>query len=755
MSFSHRFFSLGIGLCAAAACPCAATAQEPAPGAPKLVTIARADTAPVIDGVLDEPVWATATLIEDLHQLNPVEYAPPSQRTEIRLFYDDNALYVSARLWDDDAEHITAQVLRQGEGLGSEDRFAVIIDPYLDRRSGYRFQVNPNGVRWDGLYQNTTQLESNWEGIWQGEATRDADGWTAEIAIPFKTLSFNPNTDQWGINFERTIERNGETLGWVSRNRQLNPGVAGTVQGFTGLQQGRGLDVVPSVSVTEKKTYGEITSTDSSLEPSLDVFYKLTPSLNAALTLNTDFSATEVDDRQVNLTRFSLFFPEKRDFFLQDADIFEFGRIGGGGRGRGGGGNGGGNNNTAVPQASAQNGRPFFSRRLGLSSTGEPVDINYGAKLSGRAGRWNIGALGIHQDQFDTVAAGDIFVGRITANVLDESSVGVIMTDGDPQSNLDSSLLGADFRYRNSRLPGGRLVEGQAWYQQSDNEGLNGDDRAFGMGVSSPNNTGWRGALNLRQFEDNFDPAVGFVNQTGIRDAALDFGYRYRFRDSYLRSVSGSFEGYRVERLDTGDLDTEIKSLRFNLENQTQDGLFVRYQDIQEDLIEDFEIYTSPDGSESVVVPAGRYAYNEKRIGGRSGSQRKFSVFASAGTGDFYGGTRDSFNTDITWRPSEHFSLDLGYRVDSIDLPEGSFDVRISSIQTQVVFSSTLAWVTLMQYDNVSEIMGINTRLHWIPEAGREGFIVINHNLEDIDRDGSFRSLASDATIKFSYTWRF
>jgi hypothetical protein len=420
------YLTCGAALLCAAAAPPAEAQQGPATGGTvKTLEIARLDQAPVIDGVLDEAVWSRATRIDDLHQLDPVEYAEPSERTEIRIFYTDDALYVAARLWDSQPERITAQVLRQGEGLANEDRFAVILDPNLDRRSGYRFQVNPNGVRWEALYRDTSNLESDWSGIWRAAATRDDEGWVAEVEIPFKTISFNPNNDAWGINFERTIQRNDETLGWVSRNRQMNPSIAGTATGFHGLRQGRGIDIVPSVSVTEQRVYGAAASSASALEPSLDVFYRVTPSLSAALTLNTDFSATEVDDRQVNLTRFSLFFPEKRDFFLQDADIFEFGRIGSGGGGGGPPGAGGGSSN--------QNGRAFFSRRIGLSSTGEPVDIDYGGKLSGRVGRWNIGALAIRQAAFEEVDATDVFVGRVTANVLGESTAGVIVTDGDPR----------------------------------------------------------------------------------------------------------------------------------------------------------------------------------------------------------------------------------------------------------------------------------------------------------------------------------
>jgi Carbohydrate family 9 binding domain-like/Domain of unknown function (DUF5916) len=714
----------------------------------KSFSIARAVSAPVIDGRLDDSVWSTATLIDDLHQLSPVEYAAASERTEIRVAYDDDALYIGAKLWYGDPSDVTAQVLRQGEGLGNEDRITVILDPYLDRRNGYRFEINANGVHWDALYQNTTSVESNWEGIWLGAAERSADGWTAEMAIPFKTLSFNPNNDSWGINFERAIQRKDETLAWVSRNRQVNPGVAGTVTGLEGINQGLGLDIVPSMAVTQRRTYGPTDASSNDLEPSLDLFYKITPSLNGALTLNTDFSATEVDDRQVNLTRFSLFFPEKRDFFLQDADIFEFGRIGENSGGFGGGGGG---------DSSAQNGRPFFSRNLGLSSLGEPVDIDYGGKLSGRVGRWNVGALSIHQAAQADVDESDVFVGRVAANVLDESAVGVIVTDGDPQSNLDSTLAGADFRYRNSRLAGGRVLEGETWYQETTTQGIEGDNRAFGFGINSPNNTGLRGSLSARQIEQNFDPAVGFVNETGIRNYTLNMGYRYRFRDRILRSVFGGLEASRVERLADGEVDRQNVGFRLNIEGSSQERGVFSITAHKENIPTDFVIYEEPGTPEQrqVVIPQGDYQWTGFFIGTRTADHRKISGFFGTNFGEFYDGNRFQVNTDFNWRPSEHFRLSLSYSVNQVSLPDGDFAVRIGSLRAQYAFSSTLSWVNLIQYDNVSEVLGFNSRLHWIPQAGREGYIVFNHSLADPDKKGSFHSTEADFTVKFNYTFRF
>jgi hypothetical protein len=754
--------STAAGLAQPPETPAVAPAIE-AEGEAKSFQFVRDAAAIEIDGVLDEAAWTRIPAIDDLYQVEPFEYAEPSQRTEIRIYYDDDALYVGARLWDTEADSITANVLRQGDGLDAEDRFTVILDPYLDRRSGYRFELNSNGVRWDALYQDTTRLESNWDGIWEGAATRDADGWTAEMRIPFKTLSFNSNTPNWGINFERTIQRVGETIGWVSRNRQLNPGVAGTVLGFEGLQQGRGLDVVPSVSVRRAQTYGAAGSSSSDLEPSVDIFYKVTPSLNAALTINTDFSATEVDDRQVNLTRFSLFFPEKRDFFLQDADIFEFGRIGS----QGGGGNffrgGGGGNaevtrNRAAPNSATQNARPFFSRRLGLSATGLPVDIEAGAKLSGRVGRWNIGSLLIRQGEFGAVEAGDIFVGRVSANVLEESGVGLIVTDGDPRSNQDSSLIGTDFRYRNSRLPGGQMIQAQAWYQQSDNEGIDGEDRAYGFGFAVPNTQGWRYSYEAKVVEENFYPAVGFIDRVGVRDNQANFAYEYRSRDSssLIRGLSWGLDYYRQERLDTGDLDTEITAVRlFTLDSNTNDRVFSQYLFNREVLLAPFVIYRAPDTLREVVIPAGDYRYEEFRIGGRSGQQRRVAFGGSYTTGDFYNGTSESYNVNLNWRPSERLRFALSYQMSDVEMPEGDFTTRLSSATAELILSSTLSWVNLIQYDNLSENIGLNSRLHWIPQAGREGFIVLNHSLVDTDRNDSFHSTTADVSVKFSYTWRF
>ena len=704
-----------------------------------------------IDGVIDEDVWDRAVLINDFHQYQPVEYADPSQPTDVRIFYTEDALYIAARLWDESPDQISASILRQGQSLGADDVFTVILDPYLDRRNGYRFEVNSNGVRAEGLYQNVTGVENSWNGIWQAAASRDEQGWIAEMRIPFQTISFSTDSSAWGINFNRTIMRETESIAWVSRNRQVNPSIAGTITGLSDLRQGRGLDIVPSIVTRAIRRFGALNENDSSFEPQVDIYYKVTSQLNASLTINTDFSATEVDNRQVNLTRFGLFFPEKRDFFIRDSDIFEFGQLGLSSISGAGG-------NSSFPSSAAQNARPFFSRRIGLSLSGEPVDINAGAKISGRIGDWNLGSLLISQDEdiASGVDADTIFVGRGSLNILAESQVGVIATSGDPQSNLDNNLIGADFRYRNTRLPNGKTVEASTFYQQSDTEGKSGDDASYGVVLNYPSNQGFKGAYRYKKVEKNFDPAVGFINQTGIEDHGLETRYTHFFAPGgYLRYFVGFFDSYKSLSLEDGDLISDVKTLRWAFLDNKGDFLFGRFINNKENLRNDFTIFRASDSARTIVIPAGSYSFNETLIGIILGSQRILSGRFDRRWGEYFNGERDRILVNASWRPNRNLQITTQYIENKIELPQGNFTTRLFSVNTQIAFSATLSWSNLIQYDNVSENLGINSRLHWIPEAGQQAFLVLNYGFEDFDKDNVFESTIADLSLKFNYTFRF
>jgi hypothetical protein len=721
--------------------PAVAWAQGSPPAATptKSVRVVRVESPPTIDGKLDDAVWAEANVITDFHQIRPRDGATPSERTEVYLLYDDDALYVAARMYDSEPERIAAPTVRHGQGLGRDDRLVVILDPFNTRRSGYRFETNANAVRHDALYDDVSSFQSEWTVIWDSAAAIFERGWTAELEIPFKSLPFDPAIDTWGFNFGRGIRRRGEEVAWVSRNRSYNPSIAGLATGFEGLDQGLGLDIVPSLSLNRQEAFTS-SSVDSNVEPSLDLFYRLTPSLNASLTVNTDFSATEVDDRQVNLTRFSLFFPEKRDFFLNDSDLFEFGRIGAVG-------------NSASSGSSDNNGRPFFSRRLGLSPAGTPVDLQYGGKLSGRVGPWSIGALAIRQDGFESVRASTSFVARVSANVLRESSVGMIVTHGDPTSNRDNALVGVDFRYLNTHIPGGRVLEADGWFQRSKTEGLEGRESAFGLAVRMPNNAGWRGGLAIKEIQANFDPALGFISRSGVRDATADVGYTYFPRGGFLQSIFVGADAQRIDFLHGGLQSEVVVGRLLEIRNNAGEQLTVQYRNTREAVTRPFTIFE--DASRQVVVPPGDYSFSEPSLSVQTGGQRALSGSLTYTWGDFYDGTRTNVDTELSWKASRAFGLTVGYDWNDITLPQGSFITRLMRLTTEVNFSSTLYWVNLIQYDNVSERLGVNARLRWIPKAGQEGLIVLNHTLQDRDNDNAFVSELLDVNLKLSYTFRF
>jgi hypothetical protein len=735
-----------------------AAAQPPPDDArQKTVRIQRAGERPVIDGVLDEEIWVRAPFVADFHQVTPVEFEAPSERTEVYVLYDRDALYIGARLYDTEPELINARILRQGQAIGTDDRFFVHIDPFNNRRSGYLFGVNPNGVRYDGVFEGVTQRQFDWDGIWQAAASITPEGWVVEIEIPFKTLSFDPSQTTWRMNFARNIERKNEGMAWNSRNRNTDLSTMGDITGISQIEQGRGLDVVPSVSMHDRRAIGTVEG-ESEAEPSVDVFYKITPQLNASLTVNTDFSATEVDDRQVNLTRFSLFFPERRDFFLQDVDIFLFGRL-------------------------QQDGRPFFSRKIGINSVGQPVPLDVGGKISGRIGRFDIGTLAVQQEAYrdpsnptEVIDASTSLVGRVAANVLEESSVGMIVTSGDPTSNRDNSVAGLDFRYLNSQLLSGKSLEGDAWVQKSDTPGLAGDDTAFGVNVSMPSTTGWRGEAGYTRIEENFYPALGFVRRTGIDDTSIVAGHTWRPRDTPFRTLFSGLNVTRIEYLDDTFVDGEkldvqtqtINLQALNIELNSQDSFSIGASNSKEGLETPFNI------SRGVVIPAGMYSFDNLSLSVRSGDQRAIGGGFFLNDGDFYDGQRSGITGFFGWRPSPHFRTNLNYQYNEISfpgkgddlLPSGlprcttldcAFVTRVVRLSFETIFSSRWSWVNLLQYDNISRTIGVNSRLHWIPQAGREAFLVLNHNLRDnpLAPENDFQTSFSEVTLKYSYTFRF
>ena len=690
-------------------------------GERKSFKIHRTTSAPVIDGRLDDDAWKNASAVDDFQQTSPLDGALPTESTIVKVTYDDEFLYISADLRDSSPDQINAKQMIQGKLFFSDDRFYVMLDSFNSKRNDYFFQVNANGVRREALRENNARFIEEWATIWEAESAIHENGWATEIAIPFKSISFSPDADTWGINFGRGIVRKQEHVLWSSHDRQDWPAYSGEVVGIENIEQGLGLDIVPSINLSQQRDL--VLGGDSSgFEPSLDVRYRITSSLSATFTLNTDFSTAEVDEQQVALDRFSLFFPEKRNFFLQDAGIFEFGNI-----------------NT--------NGRPFFSRRIGLSADGEAVGINGGIKLTGRVGDFNVGALAIRQEAIGDVEAKDLFLARGSYNVLDESAVGFIMTHGDPTSNETNSVIGLDFLYRDSDGPFGEILTGKFWAQQSRSSNLDGNEQAFGAQLEIPSDK-LRVYAGAQYIEENFRPALGFVNRAGIR--RFDTGVRYRIRPEggMWRALNSRIDFTRITDMNGDVLSQRTKIRPISFYSHNGDFLFIDWERNTEVVLNEFDLFGR------LNVPVGEYNFDRVRAEIATGTQRPLRVVLSVQDGGFFGGDRLEKFVEFQWNQSAYFSMGLSFTENVVDLPGGGFTSHLASLRADVALDSKWSWSSFLQYDNSGDVFGINSRLRYVPEAGQEMMLVLNHG-GTVDVANTFSSTQSDINLKLSYTFRY
>ena len=715
----------------------------------KRVRSTRTASAPLIDGVLDDQVWQRAGRIDGLRQRLPLEDADPSERTTVRFLHDRDFLYIAVRCYDRHPDQIAVTKLRRDSDMQTEDSIYFVLDTFHDRRNAFFFQVSAIGAKRDALIEDNRRFLGDWDGIWYAKARIDERGWTAELAIPFKTVNFAEGQTTWGLNILRRVRHLNEEDVWANPDQDysaINMSRAGTLEGLAGIEQGLGLDVKPAMAlIYENDENGD---EDLRGKPGGDVFYKLTPSLTGALTVNTDFSEAAPDDLRLNLTRFSLFFPETRDFFLQDAGIFEFGGL------------------------SRESGIPFFSRRIGLDD-GEVVDLRGGGKVTGRHGPLSLGALAVNMEPYspddstrERVDEKNLFVGRASLNVLEESSVGVIFTSGDPNSNDENYLAGGDFRYRDSGFRGENTLTADLWYQQSYSTGTHGrKESALGATLAYPNDQ-WNWRLRYELFDENYNPAMGFVTRTDIQ--RYEGRLRYRIRpQGYLRTVDTQVDARLVtttaNALETGFIDYDLVDLR----NNPGDRLRLRYGFRKEELRagQEFDI------GDELFIGVGTYTWHRGSILLEAGQGRPIGGSLELGYGSFFDGRSLDAIARLDLRPSPHVNLsfeweqrnlmDVGQQIlDDTALPPalgppGSGDATLRLVRTRLILnaSADLSWNTVLQYISVDQSVELNSRLRWIVEPGNEIFLILNQSwLADSDR---VAPLETEAVAKLVYTFRF
>ena len=433
-------------------------AQEP------VIRAFKSEQSPIIDGKLNESLWDLAIPFSDFRMVEPTPGSDPTEKTEIKVIYDLKGIYFGIRCYDSEPQRISANTMEhdKSEEL-NEDQISLLLDPFLDKRSAYIFIINPKGARSEG-FASGEHYNLGWDGLWEARCKTNSEGWTGEIFISFKTISFNPKLTSWGINIERYIARKQEVIRYsgISLNSFFsNPKEAGLIAGIENIKQGLGVTFRPYAKVSRNDNKTDDIDPSKDLKGGFDIYKNITPNLVGAVTVNTDFAETEVDARRLNITRFPLYYPEKRTFFLEGSDIFDFG------------------------STSSSTFLPFFSRRIGLIE-GQQVPLKWGTKFFGKISNTNLAILDVQSGSSEMTAPTNMFAGRISQNIFDELKVGVILTNGS-QSGKQNTLAGADFKYKTSRFMGGDNFSVDLWGVKNWNEAKGGNKDGFGFKIDYPN----------------------------------------------------------------------------------------------------------------------------------------------------------------------------------------------------------------------------------------------------------------------------
>jgi len=690
----------------------------------------------VLDGKLDEASWAGAPVASGFVQNDPREGEPATYDTEVRLVYDDRALYIGVFAKDPEPGQIIVNELRKDFNTGSADGFQVVIDTFHDERNGYQFAINPMGAKWDSQMSNEGRdNNANWDGIWDVGTRIAEDGWYAEIEIPFKTLKFGPDAMQtWGINFQRRLRRRNENSYWspLRRIHQLSRvSMAGTVEGLQGLRPGSNIRVKPYALANLNKVAG--LDVDRDYDTGFDVKYGVTSGLTWDFTVNTDFSQVEADEQQVNLTRFNLFFPEKRDFFLENSGVFQFGA---GSQGGGGGGGGG-------RQNASQDMIFFFSRQIGLSRTGDAIPLLAGTRLTGRVGGWSVGALNIQQREKNLSPSTNFTALRLRRDILANSDLGVMMLNKDPNGADHNRAFGADANFRFfrdltlnfagaksdtpvSRLPG----SGDDWYSKS----------SFGY-----RNGFWETRGAYQTIGSRFNDEMGFVPRLGVDNAELFLGTHIRIKrlQGWLRETFPHFQIENFSKRNNGGLESRYMDWHWPITLQNSSFIEVGTNPNVEIIDDRFTI----NSRRGIYVEPGRYEFKEHFLLANSNSAAPFAMNIRYGIGDFYDGYRRSYTVGGTYRMNEHLNVSLSDSINDIDLSSGSFVTNLVTARVNYYFNTKVFVNALVQYNTDTNQWSSNVRLDIIHRPLSDLYLVYNERHDS--RSGALISRAVIAKMTY------
>lgn len=695
------------------------------------VAVTRSRAAIDLDGRLEEAIWREAPVLK-LTQQSPQPGAPTPFETEARVVLTGDNLYFGFLCRDPELRRVAVRTMRRDGDMQGDDTVALALDTFGDNRTGYFFRINAAGVRADGLIADPEHPSYDWDGIWEARTARDGHGWSVEVVIPSRTLNFTPGRDQWGLNLERFVARDRITLRWASPTLDAffyDLSRAGTLTGVGELNQGLGVEVSPYLIGRMTDQFARSPRAWQGAA-GMDLAWKITPQLVTVFTGNTDFAETEVDSRQVNITRFPLLFPEKRSFFLEGANQYEFGL------------------------GLSKDFIPFFSRRIGLLG-GQQVPINAGLKLNGRAGKWNLALLDVQTRNSGLAPSVNLLAGRVSYDLTKEFRLGALVTNGDPQGLANKTLLGLDAVWRSSTFRGDKNLLIGLWTARNVGEVGPGKRGGWGLKVDYPNDL-WDCAGVFNQFGDALNPALGFLPRPGTRHYRAKCDYQPR------PSRQGSFAWIRQHLFESDftwvtNLRGVTESWRYLLAPlafQTESGDHFEFKWVPQ-----FEFLPGPfEIVRGVVVPPGRYRFTRWQIAAQTSSHRTVQAGSTTWLGTFYSGRLTQWEQYLRWT-SPQGRLQLGFTAlnNFGHLPQGHFAQRLWQAQWALAWNPNVVLTSLIQYDTESQGLGANTRLRWTFKPGNDLFILWNRGWQRLITTPSDAALLPDnefLAVKLHWTFR-
>ena len=699
---------------------------------------------PVIDGRLDDAAWGQAAPMTGFIQREPSDGQPASERTEVRVVFDDEALYVGVWAFDSRPTEIVPGERIRDYQVGESDNVILIFDTYKDEQNGFVFGTTPAGIEYDGQVANEGQgggrfggggggggqrrfqsgagggFNKNWDGSWTVATSLDGEGWYAEFRIPFNTLRYGTDSPSWGFNVARRIRRLNEESFWSPVPREFNLyrlNYAGDLEGLTPPFR-RLATVTPYALTSTSRNYeGGERSFNEEADFGGEAKIQVTQGLTFDVTANTDFAQVEVDNQQVNLTRFSLLFPEKRPFFLENAGFFTVG---------------------------ASGADLFFSRNIGITD-GERVPIRGGARLSGRAGGFNVGLLHIQTNGADSVQLDNAYsVARVARELPNRSRVGALFIDRNGEASGDYNRTYA----ADARVAIGEAVTLSSFIARTETPGFSGNDLAYDANAAWASRS-WDASVAVREIGENFNPEVGFVPRDGYRSYS---GRLQRFvrPDGFLREIRPhmSYETFRSRRTGVKKGFEESSRLHLDTNWEWPDGMvvFTTANWVREGLFEPFEIRGT-----DVVVPPGTYDGWEAQFALNTNRSADISFTSRFTAGSFLSGDRWSPSVGVTLRSGAAFSTSVSLDYNDVNLREGDFETILLGVNLGYFFTPRIYLQSLIQYSDQIDRLSANVRFGWLNTAGT-GFFIVYNEIQGIDQlDGPLgRSLILKYTRQFN-----